>query len=50
MRERNENLAAEVKDLKQGMVAIEERARSELGMIREGEVFYQTLEEAPKEK
>jgi cell division protein FtsB len=38
---RNEALAAEVRDLKSGLEAIEERARSELGMIRKGETFYQ---------
>lgn len=37
----NNQLAAEVIDLKQGKEAVEERARKELGMIREGEVFYQ---------
>ncbi|OOZ36265.1 cell division protein FtsB [Solemya velesiana gill symbiont] len=41
---RNQALQAEVADLKQGLEAIEERARSELGMIREGEVFYQVIE------
>ena len=45
---RNEQLAAEVADLKAGMAAIEERARSELGMIRQDEVFYQVLEPGPK--
>jgi len=45
-RERNLALEAEVKDLKQGLEAVEERARSELGMIREGkETFYQIVEE-----
>ena len=39
--QRNASLAAEVADLKQGSEAIEERARSELGMIREGETFIQ---------
>ncbi|HEX7048408.1 MAG TPA: cell division protein FtsB [Gammaproteobacteria bacterium] len=43
--ERNTSLAAEVKDLKSGLEAIEERARSELGMIREGETFYQVTED-----
>lgn len=38
---RNAALEAEVRDLKQGMAAAEERARSELGMIQEGETFYQ---------
>ncbi len=42
--ERNEVLAAEVKDLKSGFDAIEERARMELGMIREGETFFQVIE------
>ncbi|WP_293764959.1 cell division protein FtsB [uncultured Aquitalea sp.] len=43
---RNAALDAEVKDLKQGTDAIEERARNELGMIRDGEVFFQLLEPA----
>lgn len=43
--ERNRALEAEVRDLKEGLAAIEERARSELGMIREGETFYQVVEE-----
>ena len=38
---RNAALAAEVRDLKQGTEAIEERARYELGMIRPDEVFFQ---------
>ena len=41
---RNALLDAEVRDLKQGTEAIEERARSELGMIKRDEVFYQILE------
>jgi len=44
LRERNEALDAEVVDLKQGAAAIEERARSELGMIRRDETFYQTFQ------
>jgi cell division protein FtsB len=40
---RNAGLAAEVRDLKQGTEAIEERARYELGMIRGDEVFYQVV-------
>jgi cell division protein FtsB len=40
---RNAQLDAEVRDLKQGTEAIEERARSELGMIKRNEVFYQIL-------
>lgn len=42
---RNAVLDAEVRDLKQGTAAIEERARSELGMIKRDEVFYQILED-----
>ena len=38
--ERNRLVEIEVLDLKNGLEAVEERARSELGMIREGEVFY----------
>ena len=45
LRERNQTLEAEVEDLKQGLDAIEERAREELGMTREGETFYQIIEE-----
>lgn len=41
---RNDTLRAEVRDLKQGNAAIEERARSELGMIKEDEVFYQVID------
>ena len=44
LRERNRALQAEVEDLKRGLEAIEERARSEMGMIKEGEVFYQIVE------
>ncbi len=42
---RNAVLDAEVRDLKQGTAAIEERARNELGMIKRDEVFYQILED-----
>ena len=45
---RNGSLAAEVRDLKNGTEAIEERARSELGMIRGDEVFFQIEEPAKK--
>jgi cell division protein FtsB len=38
---RNATLAAEVRDLKTGTEAIEERARSEMGMVRADEVFFQ---------
>ena len=43
LRARNETLDAEVRDLKQGLDAIEERARLELGMIRKDEVFFQVV-------
>ena len=42
---RNQALDAEVRDLKVGLDAIEERARSELGMIRQSEIFFQLIEE-----
>ncbi len=42
--ERNRALDAEVRDLKEGLAAVEERARSELGMIGRDEVFYQIVE------
>ena len=44
LQERNSSLDAEVKDLKKGLDAIEERARSEMGMIKEGEIYYQVIE------
>nr|WP_275096659.1 cell division protein FtsB [Sedimenticola hydrogenitrophicus] len=44
MRRRNQALQAEVDDLKKGLEAIEERARNDLGMIRQGETFYQIIE------
>jgi len=44
---RNTVLDAEVRDLKQGTEAIEERARSDLGMIKPGEVFFQVVGENP---
>jgi cell division protein FtsB len=45
--ERNSRLAAEVQDLKSGTAAIEELARSDLGMIGANETFYQVVEPAP---
>ncbi len=48
LRRRNAALDAEVRDLKQGYGAIEERARAELGMIRQDEVFFQVLESGPR--
>jgi len=47
---RNAALDAEVRDLKQGLDAIEERARSELGMIKRDEIFFQILDERPSAK
>jgi len=46
LKARNAALDAEVNDLKHGVEAIEERARSELGMIRNDEVFFQLPSEA----
>ena len=47
LQERNNALAAEVEDLKSGEAAVEERARSELGMIKPGERFYRVVETIP---
>ena len=44
LKARNETLSAEVEDLKHGEEAIEERARSELGLLKPGEMFYQVVE------
>lgn len=41
--QRNRELQAEVEDLRQGLHAVEERARSELGMVKENEEFYQVV-------
>src|SRR5215831_17638779 len=43
LKERNRMLLAEVQDLKQGKTAIEERARTDLGMVRTNETFYQVM-------
>ncbi|MFB9887016.1 cell division protein FtsB [Balneatrix alpica] len=45
--QRNRLLEAEVADLKQGMAAIEERARSELGMVRQDETYFLLVEPSP---
>ncbi|GCA56732.1 MAG: cell division protein FtsB [Gammaproteobacteria bacterium HGW-Gammaproteobacteria-9] len=42
--ERNRILEAEVRELKQGMETVEERARQELGMVKEGETLFQLIE------
>ena len=44
MKERNARLRAEVQSLKTGMEAVEARARSDLGMIKEGETFFQVIQ------
>ena len=46
LQERNEILQAEVEDLRQGLEAIEERARSEMGMVKPGETFIQIIEDS----
>jgi cell division protein FtsB len=46
LKTRNETLQAEVDDLKHGDEAVEERARSELGLLKPGETFYQVVEPA----
>ena len=48
LRARNATLSAEVRDLKQGYEAIEERARSKLGMIKPGELFIQVIDSAAR--
>ncbi len=50
LEQRNVALDAEVRDLKQGLEAIEERARYELGMIKPGEVFFQVVEDGRKQE
>jgi cell division protein FtsB len=45
LRARNAALDAEVRDLKTGYDALEERARSELGMVRQDEVFFHVIEQ-----
>lgn len=47
---RNDTVDAEVRDLKHGFAAIEERARTELGMIKQDEVFYQVVENTVMDK
>ena len=42
--ERNKRLEAEVRNLKKGLAALEERARSEMGMVKERETFFQLVE------
>jgi cell division protein FtsB len=47
LEERNRRLAAEVRDLKEGRAAIEERARTDLGMIGANETFFQVMPSGP---
>ena len=47
LQQRNDALSAEVEDLKSGEAAVEERARSELGMVKPGETFYRVVEPHP---
>lgn len=49
LEERNALLSAEVQDLKSGLDAIEEKARSELGMVKQGETFFQLIEDDKNE-
>nr|VFJ50224.1 MAG: cell division protein FtsB [Candidatus Kentron sp. FW]VFJ62653.1 MAG: cell division protein FtsB [Candidatus Kentron sp. FW] len=44
LKERNQRLQADVEDLKEGLTAIESRARRDLGMIREDETFFQFVD------
>ena len=46
IRDRNSALDAEVQDLKQGLDAIEGRARSEMGMVKKDETFFQIVDDA----
>lgn len=48
--QRNRELQAEVEDLRQGLGAVEERARSELGLIKENEEFYQLVPAETREE
>jgi cell division protein FtsB len=50
LKQRNDALAADVEDLRNGKDAIEERARTELGLIKPDEVFYQVVDPDPAVK
>lgn len=50
LKQRNDALAADVEDLRNGKDAIEERARTELGLIKPDEVFYQVVDPDPTVK
>ena len=47
LEQRNDELKAEVIDLQTGLQAVEERARSELGLVKEDETFIQIIEKKP---
>jgi len=49
LRERNRVLANEVGNLKEGLESVEERARTDLGMIKEGETFYMVVDKEEDE-
>lgn len=48
LKARNELLRDEIAELKKGLEAVEARARGELGMIKDGETFYQIIERQPE--
>ncbi|MEP6938195.1 MAG: cell division protein FtsB [Rudaea sp.] len=50
LKQRNDMLSADVEDLRKGKDAVEERARTELGLIKSDEVFYQVVDPEPSEK
>ena len=50
MQHENNQLRAEIEDLKSGQAAIEERARNDLGMIKEGEIYFQIVDSVSEEK
>jgi len=50
LRQRNSVLEREVLDLQGGNESVEQRAREQLGLIREGEVFYQVVEKEPRDR
>jgi cell division protein FtsB len=50
LKARNAKLASEVQDLKEGTGAIEERARYELGLVRDSEIFVQVLDAKDKQQ
>jgi len=50
LKARNAKLASEVQDLKEGTGAIEERARYELGLVKDSEIFVQVLDDKDKQQ